>query len=111
MESDSVGERLARLEKAVDKVLERLEPRPALLSLAATAQLLSLSARTVARLVASGELRTVRVGERVLVPAGEVERLAASATGAKAPRARPSPPPRHNGRATAAEVRAALRGR
>jgi excisionase family DNA binding protein len=48
----------------------------ALLSLPEFCFLASISLRTVAKLVASGELRSIRIGRRRLVPYSELERFA-----------------------------------
>lgn len=47
-----------------------------LLSLPEFSVLTSISLRTAAKLVASGELRSIRVGRRRLVPYSELERFA-----------------------------------
>jgi excisionase family DNA binding protein len=38
--------------------------------------LLSLSPRTIAKLIASGELQSVRIGRRRLIPSSELDRFA-----------------------------------
>ena len=48
----------------------------ALLNLPEFSVLASISLRTAAKLVASGELRSIRVGRRRLVPYSELERFA-----------------------------------
>lgn len=47
-----------------------------LLSLPEFSFLASISLRTAAKLIASGELRSIRVGRRRLVPHSELERFA-----------------------------------
>jgi len=46
-----------------------------LISVAETAQTLGVSRMTTRRLIKRGQLRSVRVGNRVLVPASELERV------------------------------------
>jgi excisionase family DNA binding protein len=47
-----------------------------LFSLTEVSTLVGLSLRTIAKLVASGDLRSIRVGRRRLVPQSELERFA-----------------------------------
>jgi len=60
----------------------RDEPAPAgrlLLRVAEAAELLSISRSSLYQLMASGEVRTVRLGRTVRIPRGELERLAGGA--------------------------------
>ncbi|MFN0155521.1 MAG: helix-turn-helix domain-containing protein [Gaiella sp.] len=57
--------------------------RPTLLSVAALAEHLDVSTRTVWRLVAAGEIPTVRVGERIRFRPDDVERYLARAADAE----------------------------
>lgn len=50
---------------------------PLAYSVAGSAQALSVSRQSVRRLVATGELRSLRVGSRVLIPRSELERFLA----------------------------------
>lgn len=63
---------------------------PLLLSLAAAAETLSLSRRSIERLIAAGRLPSVRVGHRRLVRYADLARVARHGLAARAvPAARP----------------------
>lgn len=51
-----------------------------LLSKRETAQVLSLSLRTIDGLIAKGDIAAIRIGKRVLVPRPEIDRFVSSAT-------------------------------
>jgi excisionase family DNA binding protein len=57
------------LEQKVAEIQERL------ISVEETSKWLSVSTFTTRRLVKSGQLRSVRVGKRLLIPLSEVERV------------------------------------
>src|SRR5262245_26508969 len=73
-------ETITRLERAVS------QPDPELLTPKATALALSVSIKTVYRMVTRGQLRTVQVGRHWRVPRAEVLRFATPKAGA--PRSR-----------------------
>ncbi len=53
------------------------EAEPAAYSLKAAARALSISERSLQRLIAEGRMKSIRLGARRLVPAAEVRRAAA----------------------------------
>jgi excisionase family DNA binding protein len=80
--AQSADELLLRLEAAVD-ALTRMAARPTLplvLTVKAAAAQLSVSERTMRTLLATGEVASVLVGGRRMVPGAELERVAARAT-------------------------------
>lgn len=89
---------LRRLEQKLDAVLELLREKEwgelssgkYALSLSAAANALSVSLTTMKRHVRVGKVRTVKIGDRTLVPRSEVERLA---TPKQAPARRPKKQP------------------
>lgn len=78
----------------VETLLEELrrvvagQAEPMTVGLEEAARRLSVSASTVRRLVRSGQLLTVRIGGRVMVPMGELRRLASPT---EAPKRVPAP--------------------
>lgn len=52
------------------------ESSPSLLSIAKTAHLLTVSPRSVWRWIAAGEIKAVRLGRAVRIPASEIDRIA-----------------------------------
>lgn len=75
---DGTGQVLERLMEAVER-LERMHARPglpAVLTVLAAAEQLSVSERTMRSLLDSGEVASVRIGGRRMVPRTEIERLA-----------------------------------
>lgn len=78
----SVDAAMARLLAAVER-LERLHVRsefPVVLTVLAAAEQLSVSERTMRSLLDSGEVASVRIGGRRMVPRTEIERLARPAS-------------------------------
>ena len=59
----------------VERVASRSGTRPRALSIKEVVEATSLSRSTLMRMERRGELRFIRVGRRVLLPADEVERL------------------------------------
>ena len=104
---------LLRMEAAVD-ALVRLAARPeepGALTLTQAAQRLSISPRTLARMAKAGEVRTVTLGRRVLVPTSELARLLEPAEAPVRPLAAPKRRAAPSGADEAASLRAALRRR
>jgi len=60
--------------------MEELKLTPALLKPARFARLIDASRSTVYELINRGELRAVKVGGNIRIPATEIQRLAAQAT-------------------------------
>lgn len=60
-----------------DDIKPQLEPRPLLVSVERAARMLSLGRSSMWSMVRSGEVLSVRVGRRVLVPVSELESLVA----------------------------------
>lgn len=106
----SVEEIVGRIEVrlvALEERLSRESVTPRALTMARAAALLSVSVSTVKRLVKGGELRTVTLGARPMVPMSEVVRLTSVTA---APSSRPQGPGPVRGSAEAAKIRSALRG-
>lgn len=75
--SDELLEAMGRLERSMAEVAERLHSSlPLVLTVRAAAAQLSISERTMRGLVASGEVASVLVGGRRMVPREELLRLA-----------------------------------
>jgi excisionase family DNA binding protein len=75
---DGMAGAVQRLIEAVER-LERMHARPelpAVLTVLAAAEQLSVSERTMRSLLDSGEVASVRIGGRRMVPRTEIERLA-----------------------------------
>jgi excisionase family DNA binding protein len=75
---DGMAGAVQRLMDAVER-LERMHARPelpAVLTVLAAAKQLSVSERTMRSLLDSGEVESVRIGGRRMVPRTEIERLA-----------------------------------
>lgn len=107
----SMLERIERRLETLEQKLEQQAQQRHALDFRDAARLMSLSLRSVARLAKSGELRTVRLGGRVLVPMSEVVRLSTPKASSKGgPLVRPSLSPA-NGKAEASALRAVLRRR
>lgn len=92
---DGTGQVLERLMEAVER-LERMHARPglpAVLTVLAAAEQLSVSERTMRSLLDSGEVASVRIGGRRMVPRTEIERLAqpVAPTGGRRKTAAPRP--------------------
>lgn len=100
MESGEMRALWREMEK-VRTALEALAHPRELLSVGAAADSLSISPRAVRRLVASGELVTVRIGRRTLIPVTEVRRLA---TPTPAPQMKSALPKRTTKRQVASEA-------
>jgi excisionase family DNA binding protein len=109
----SAEELLLRLEAAVDALAALVghQQLPGALTLAQAAQRLGVSSRTLARMAKSGEVRTVRLGRRVLVSTSELARLLESAEAPPKPLAAPRKREAPSGMGEAASLRAALRRR
>lgn len=77
-ESDvaALREELAALREMVSRLVMREMERPRLYEFQAAARLLSVDAKTIGRMVASGELMTVQVRAKRLIPAEEIDRVA-----------------------------------
>jgi len=60
-----------------------IDSQPRAISVTAAAAALGVSVRMLRALIARGEIRTILIGRRRLVPAAEVERLAAEGVPAK----------------------------
>ncbi len=74
---DDVRGALERLEKAVVALTAQMQPAlPLLLTVKAAAAQLSVSERTMRTLLATGEVASVVVGGRRMVPSAELVRLA-----------------------------------
>lgn len=60
-------------------VTQRIDERelPRLLSVAEAAHLLNISERLVWRMIPTGEIRSIRLGGRRMIPRSEVDRLVA----------------------------------
>lgn len=74
---DGMSGAVQRLMEAVER-LERMHARPelpAVLTVLAAAEQLSVSERTMRSLLDSGEVASVRIGGRRMVPRAEIERL------------------------------------
>ena len=73
--SDELSD-LARAALAfAEAILAAREPAPRNLSIAEAASLLGVSRSTVYNRLRTGELRSVRIGRRRLIPSSELERL------------------------------------
>lgn len=70
----TVAEWRAELRAAVREVLAPQRPP---MSLPELAKLLGVSVRTLSRMVATGRLKTAKIGSRTVVPPDEVDRLMA----------------------------------
>lgn len=88
---------LAKLEGLLEQLLSRLEaslmtpgPAPKSYPIDGAAKALSVSQATIRRMVGRGELRTVRLGKRLVVPASEIDRLLAPKV--KPSRSKTAPP-------------------
>lgn len=77
----TLREELMRLHRRMDTLIaflrkgEMASERRSALSMAEAAAALSISTKTLRRMVAEGRLRPMRVGRRVLVPRTELERI------------------------------------
>lgn len=86
--------RLDSIEAKLDALVERLRERaaqadqPDLLTPKAAAAALSVSTKTIGRMVRRGQLRTVQVGRHWRVPRSEVERFSTPKTKAPQPKRR-----------------------
>jgi excisionase family DNA binding protein len=63
---------------------EAVQPEPLALGVPDVARALSISAKSVWNAIGRGEIRTVRVGHRVLVTRAELDRILSGATAEKA---------------------------
>lgn len=74
---DDIRAALKRLEQGVGELTEKLQPAlPLVLTVKAAAVQMSVSERTMRALVASGEVPSVLVGGRRMVPSAELVKLA-----------------------------------
>lgn len=85
---------LSVLEKELRLLREQVERQfsgaPAAYTMEAAARQLSLSTKTVRRMVASGQLLPVTLGRRKLIPRSEIERVTTPAAPRAAPARRPA---------------------
>lgn len=104
---------LGRLEAAVATLSQLAERNGALgaLTMEAAAERLSVSVRTLRRLADRGEVRTVELGRRRLVPLSELARLLEAQPEKDAPRQRGPARRAPSGASEAEAVRSALRRR
>lgn len=103
----STEELLARLEAAVGRLEATRPALPLVLTVKAAAAQLSVSERTMRTLLASGEVASVLVGGRRMVPSAELERVAARAVVANVkPDLAPRRVPRGRGLDIAKELQA-----
>lgn len=72
----SLAEQVTQLQKGLAPSRIPVEQQKALLTRKEAAKMLSLSVRTIQRLIVRGDLKARRMGSRVLVPRRELERLA-----------------------------------
>lgn len=107
MTTDETLARILDVLEAIERHLAKeYAPPPELLTFEAAAARVSTSPTTIRRMVARGDLRAVKVGERLRIPVAELERLA---------RLPPPPPPRvlrrdrYNAKAEAEKIRALMR--
>lgn len=69
--------------RAVHRAATEPRPRHALpLSVAAFAELVGVSTRTAERMISAGQVRSVKVRGRRVIPGSEAERILAAGTGA-----------------------------
>jgi excisionase family DNA binding protein len=73
---------LERVERRAEEIAAERGGQGGAVSVEEAARRLGISPRGVARLMASGELPSLRVGRRRLVPSGALERLIARGSGA-----------------------------
>lgn len=104
-------ETLEQLLREVRELRERIDAPalPAALTIARAAQELSISVRTLRRMIAEGRVLTCEIGRVRMIPRTEIERLTTPQIPVPEPR-RPRPGPRRGSpKAEAAKVRAALK--
>lgn len=103
-----VADELSAINRRLD---EGTNPGAEVLTLAAAAKRLSVSAKTIQRMVADGRLRTTVIGQRNMIAASEVSRVARPATTTKKQARELRRQPDFSAQAESERLRQLLRGR